>query len=202
MGQGTFKAVSIDGHGNTIVTTDGQGAVREGNVFVAQIGSASTAISFAKTAFDLNQPQMTFDVLAGTTMEMLSFTVVLETEAGALNEIILSTSNALSGVGSSTAVTPVNAKLSASGSDSTSTGVTVRSLYTGDCTDPSSGYEFGRYSQPFVSSDGDPLSMWKWSAAEEGWGPVIEGTGSVFCHIVGATAPTGYVIAVYRSYET
>src|SRR3990167_8353236 len=90
-------------------------AVSEGRVFVANVGTASTPINFAKTAYDADQPQAVIDVPVGTSIIPLAFKGVMETEAGALNEVIASVSQTLTGAGTSTVITSVNARVQAEG---------------------------------------------------------------------------------------
>lgn len=178
-------------------------AVAEGRMFVANVGTATTPISFAKTAYDADQPQFVIDVPSGTTIMPISLKVVHETEAGTLNEVIWSVSDGILGAGTSTVVTPANARTQVSGVQPSSV-CSLYSLYTGNSTAPSNGFEFARFSSPFVLSDGDPHNdhRYIWTAQGEGWAPMIQGTGALVCHIVGGTAPTGYLTAVWWEMDT
>lgn len=179
-------------------------AVSEGRVFVANVGTATTPTDFAKTAYDADQPQLVVDVPVGTTIVPLIIKGVFETEAGTLTEMIASVSQTLCGAGTSTAVTPVNARVQVSGTAPTSA-CSVYSLYTGNCTAPSGGYEFARFSAPFTLSDGDQLNDYRmqWKAADEGWGPQLEGGSSLVIHIDGTTTgPTGYLTVVWWEMDT
>lgn len=179
-------------------------AVAEGRVFVANVGTATTPTNWAKTAYDADQPQFVIDVPVGTAIMPLVLKVVQETEAGTLNEVIWSVSDGLIGAGTSTAVTPANARTQVSGAQPASR-CSLYSLYTGNGTAPSNGFEFARFSSPFVLSDGDPHNdhRYIWKAADEGWAPIIQGTGALVCHIDGAsTAPTGYLTAVWWEIDT
>lgn len=175
-------------------------AVAEGRVFVANVGTATTPINFAKTAYDADQPQFVIDVPSGTAIMPLVLKAVLETEAGTLTEVIWSVSDGLLGAGTSTAITTYgNARTQSSGSQP-ATACSLYSLYTGNSTAPSNGFEFARFSSPFTLSDGDQLNDFRmqWLAAQEGWAPIIQGTGALVCHIAAAsTAPTGYLTAVW-----
>lgn len=174
-------------------------AVAEGRIFVANVGTATTPTNFAKTAYDADQPQFVIDVPSGVAIMPLVLKVVHETEAGTLNEVIWSVSDANVGAGTSTAVTTyANARTQSAGSQPGS-GCSLYSLYTGNGTAPSNGFEFARFSQPFAYSDGDAPNddRYQWLAAREGWAPIIQGTGALVCHIVGGTAPTGYLTAIW-----
>lgn len=197
------RPMAGNGRGEGIVLPAHFNAVSEGRVFVAQIGSATTPVSFAKTAYDADQPQFVVDVPAGTTIVPITLSVVLEDQAGTDNEVIWSTSDVLIGAGTSTAVTPVNARLAANGNNPT-TACSVYSLYTGNGTAPSGGYEFARFTDPFAqaATSTDSKRMF-WRASEQGWSPQIEGVGALVCHIDGTTtAPAGYLIAVWWEFDT
>lgn len=178
-------------------------AVAEGRVYVANVGTATTPTDFSKTAYDADQPQLVVDVPVGTTIIPLSIRAVFETEAGTLTELIASVSQTLTGAGTSTAVTPVNARVQASGTNPSSV-CSVYSLYTGNGTAPSGGYEFVRWSSPFTLSDGDALpDRMAWKAADEGWAPQIEGGASLVIHIDGTTtAPTGYLTVAWWEFDS
>lgn len=179
-------------------------AVAEGRVFVVNQGTETTPIAYAKTAYDADQPQLVIDVPVGTTIMPLAMKFVSETEAGTLNEVIFSVSQTLTGAGTSTALTPVNARVQAAGT-APATACSVYSLYTGNGTAPSGGYEFARFSSPFVFSDGDPHSdnRYQWKAADEGWAPLIEGGGSLLVHAVAAsTQITGYCTVIWWEFDS
>ena len=180
------------------------GAVQDGRVFVVNLGTETTPIAFAKTAYDADQPQLVIDVPVGTTIMPLSMKFVAETEAGTLSEVIFSVSQTLTGAGTSTALTPVNARVQVAGT-APSTACSVYSLYTGNGTAPSGGYEFARFSSPFVLSDGDPLSdnRMQWKAADEGWAPMLEGGSSLLVHASATTTQiTGYLTVVWWEMDT
>lgn len=198
------RLMAGNSRGAGLVLPEHFAAVAEGRMFVANIGTATTPTSFAKTTYDADQPQFVIDVPSGKAIQPIVLKVVLETEAGTLNEVIWSVSDGLIGAGTSTAVTPANARTQSTGSQPSS-GCDLYSLYTGNGTAPSNGFEFARFSSPFVLSDGDPHNdhRYQWKAAEEGWSPLIQGTGALVCHIVGAsTAPTGYLTAVWWEMDT
>lgn len=193
---------NLDLHGNMLTAPFYDGAVAMGDVFVAAIGSATTPVSFAKTSYDADQPQFVVDVPAGVTVVPLQLDVVLEDAAGTDTEVIWSTSGGNIGAGNSTGVTPVNAKHRADGNDP-GTATDVYSLYTGNGTAPSGGYEFFRDTRAFAQEADAPVDHRRWSRVAAGWGPVIQGTGALVCHIAAAsTAPAGFLTAVWFEYTT
>jgi len=207
--QGSFKRASLNRFGNLTVAMEGMSAVDEGNVFVANRGTAATAISFNNTTYDANQPQLVIDVPSGITIVPLYLEVVMQDQAGTDNVITWSTSDAILGAGTSTAVTPANMKINAAGTDASSQ-VNVYRDYTGDSeAAPSNGYEFARSVDAFVQeagSTGGGLGQGKafvWSRQQMGFGPVIEGTGALILHTAAtSTAQGGYATAIWYEYAT
>lgn len=187
--------------GSGLVLPEYFAAVAEGRVFVANRGTASTPISFAKTAYDADQPQLVIDVPAGTAIMPLYLEIVLEDAAGTDTEMIWSVSDGLLGSGTSTAVTPANARTQSSGSQPGSACSVYRD-YTGNSTAPSNGFEFARFLDAFAQ-EADARNRFLWSANKEGWAPLIQGTGSLVLHVAAATtAPAGYVTAVWWEMST
>ena len=173
----------------------------DGRVFVANVGTASTPVNFAETAYDADQPQFVIDVPSGKTALPLNIKVVLETSAGTLNEIIVGSAAALVGAGTSTAVTAKNL----TATQPNASGCTVRSLYTGDGTDITalaSYVEWARGAQPIVGT-AENHPEWEWNALKAGFMPVLVGPASLAVWILGAsTAPTGYLTAVWAELDS
>jgi hypothetical protein len=182
-------------------TSDGSGIVvpwvtalaLEGRVFQANIGSASTPVSFAKTAYDSDQPQLVVDVPSGTSILPLKIELHLEDSAGTDNEIMATVSTTIVGAGTSTAVTQKNQR-----SDSPITsGCSVYSLYTGNGTDPTVHTEIWRSGYAFADSTTNPRPVFTYDV-EEHPRVVIVGAGALVIYIVGTTtAPAGYLKVVW-----
>lgn len=176
-------------------------AVSEGRMYVANRGTASTPISFAKTAYDADQPQLVVDVPSGTSIMPIFLEIYLEDAAGTDTEMIWSVSDALIGAGTSTAVTPANARTQASGTQPSSACSVYRD-YTGNGTAPSNGFEFARFGDAFAQ-EADARNRFVWSAHRAGWAPLIEGTGALVLHVAAATtAPAGFVTCVWWEIPT
>ena len=176
-------------------------AVAEGRVFVANRGTAGTPISFSKTAYDADQPQLWIDVPSGTTIIPIVLSVHLELAAGTITEMIWSVSDVVLGAGTSTAVTPANARTQVSGTQPASACSVYRDA-TGNTTAPANGFEFARFGDAFVQ-EADAENRFIWKASDEGWAPIIQGTGSLVLHVDAAgTAPSGFVTAVWWEMDT
>lgn len=165
-------------------------------VFQSTIGTASTPVSMAKTAYDADQPQLVVDVPSGTSIVPLELLVSLEASAGTLTEVILGCAGALSGSGTSTAVTPANLWIAPSNGTAPASRCSSYRQYTGNSTDitaESDFIEFYREVYAFADTTGDPIKTFKWSAMVSP-PPVLNGAASLVLWIVAAgTAPTGYV---------
>lgn len=170
-------------------------------VFQASIGTASTPVSFAKTAYDADQPQLVIDVPSGTTIVPLELEITLEDSAGTDNEVIWGCAGDNVGAGTSTAVTAapglVNLYIPASGAAPASR-CSVYRQYTGngtDITDDTDFFEFYRETYAFADATTDPIKKFRWSAMQSP-APIINGTGSLVLWVVAAsTAPAGFVRA-------
>ena len=201
------RAIAGNQRGEGIWVPSYQNAVEEGTVFTALVGAATTPISFAKTAYDADQPQFVVDVPSGTTIRPLSLKVILEDAAGTDTEIIQSFANANMGAGTSTAVTSAdllfNMRAQAAGTDP-ATACSVYSLYTGNGSLTSGMREFWRHTAQFAQeADDADANDGIWGILKGDIGPVIEGTGSWVVHIDGTTtAPAGFLIATWWEYTT
>lgn len=161
----------------------------EGKMFTANVGSASTPTSFAKTAYDADQPQLVIDVPDNYLVIPTNIALSLEDSAGTDTEIMALHSSVNVGAGTSTAVTPVN-NLTGGGASNAS----VYSLYTGNGTDPTTGTEqwFFHDGYAFADATTDPKKRFEWSYKDN---PIaVRGTGSIVIYITGTTtAPAGYL---------
>ena len=174
----------------------------DGRVFIANVGTATTPIDLAKTAYDADQPQVVVDVPSGKTIVPLYLGVYLEDSAGTDTEIIWGISDCLVGAGTSTAVTPVNMRTD----NAYTTSCTVRSLYTANGTDVTgSSYkfaEFYRSGTPFADEADHLALQFEWSAQTH-VAPVIVGEGSLVMWADGTTtAPAGYVTVIWWEADT
>lgn len=177
-------------------------------VYQAGIGSASTPVSMAKTAYDADQPQLVIDVPSGVTIVPLELLVSLETSAGTLNEVIWGCAGDNVGAGTSTAVTAApglaNLFIPSSGT-APATSCSVYRQYTGngtDVTDDADFFEFYREVYAFADATTDPFKTFKWKATESP-APIIQGTGSLVLWIVSATtASTGFVRAKWWEFKS
>ncbi len=194
---GTERPVRLNRRGELVAINPFMQAVADKRVFIATIGSASTPVSFAKTAYDADQPQLSIDTPAGTTIIPLQIDIWFEDTAGTDNEVILLASGTAVGGTTATAVTPVNQFIPSSGAAPASV-CTVYSLYTGNGTDPNAApyFEFYRYIYAFTDAANDPEKHIRWSALNN-IAPIIQGTGSLVVYIVGSTAPAGYLRAMW-----
>lgn len=189
---GTEKPLRLNRRSEGIVLSPLIQASLDKKVFMAHIGLASTPVSFAKTAYDADQPQLVVDVPDGKTIVPLEILLVLEDSAGTDNEVIALASGTNVGAGTSTAVTPTNHFVPSSGSAPVSA-CSVYSLYTANGTDPNTApyFEFWRETDAFAATVGE--KTWKWSALESP-PPVIQGTGSLVIYVSATTtAPAGYL---------
>lgn len=160
-----------------------------GAVYTANIGTAATPVSFAKTAYDADQPQFVLDVPDGYVAVPLRAHLALQDSAGTDNILAVLHSSVNVGAGTSTAVTPVNNRTGGGAAN-----CSVYTLYTGNGTDPTTGtemwYEHDVYA--FADATTDPFKTVKVDFANA---PLfIRGTGSLVFYVVGATtAPAGYL---------
>lgn len=162
--------------------------LHDGRIYSAVVGVAGTPTSFAKTAFDADQPQLVVDVPAATTIVPLTAELTLQDSAGTDTTMALLAATVNVGAGTSTAVTPVNAHFGHSRTSDCS----VYSLYTANGTDPATGTEqwLDHTVYAFADATTDPVK--KFEVALE---PVeIDGTGSFVVYIFATTtAPAGFL---------
>jgi len=176
----------------------------DGRLYNAVMGTASTPVDFAKTAYDADQPQFVVDVPTGVTILPLNLLVMFETQAGTINEIIVGVAATLAGSGTSTAVVP---QTLCTHDAALATGCSVRSLYTGNSTDMTTagnGYAIiGRYGNAFADTKERWQSIWTWSALKDGNMPKLKGPACFVVHIAaGTTAPTGYLTFTWAEFSS
>lgn len=172
----------------------------EGRVFVANIGSETTPLNFAKTAFDEDQPQFVLRVPASVVVIPLSIAVYLETSAGTINELIFGTAQNDIGNGTSSAGTIGPISLHSDGDRASQ--CTVRQLYTGNSSALTNKIEFFRSGYPFADATTDPVKRFSWDYLRDAGLPVLKGDASLIGWIAGATtAPTGYATLTWAEFD-
>lgn len=199
--EGGALALRINRRGELVTTDLLHQFSLDGRVFGVNLGTDTTPEDFAKTTYDADQPQLVLDVPNNTTVIPLSLRVVLETSAGTLNEVTAGVASVNVGSGTSTELTPQSIYTS----QPRSTNCSVYSLYTGNGTDPTANnwLEFFRWGYAFADTSGDPAKVAMWDAKTAPFIPVVEGTGSLVVHVVGATtAPEGYATLVWAELAT
>lgn len=209
VGQGTGLA-DLHGtkDGGAFISDISQLRALNGNVFVANGGTASDPVTFAG-AFDADGPDFVIDVPDLTTIVPLSITVNYEAVGTTLLlETFASISPTLAGTTTVTggaAVTPVNLRTG----NSSASGCTVSvAVDAAGCTaQTGSIYEFGFRHQfelaeaMAATEPGWPERTWKWSAVQEGVYPVMDGESSLFIHAA-SQAGTGFITVVYYEIAT
>jgi hypothetical protein len=179
--------------------------VKLGAVFSANVGTASTPAAFATVTYDENQPEFGLDVPAGVTCIPLSISVYMETLPGTISETFFRMDDGLLGVGTSTAVTENNLYQQASDSQLATARCTPRSLYVGNANAITTGPEFARWGNPFITAttEGGPHNEFHWSRFADGFGPIAEGEASFSGYVVAAaTAVTGFLTFTWAEFTT
>lgn len=163
----------------------------EGLVYHANIGGANTPVSFAKTTYDADQPQLVIDVPSDKAIIPLGIKVALQDSAGTDNIVRVAASTVNVGAGTSTTVTPTNLNVGNSNTSSCS----AYSLYTGNGTDPATGTLtwLDTWVYAFADTQGAAHMLHQVDFLNNGGPVVIQGTGSLVVYIVGtSTASAGY----------
>lgn len=172
----------------------------EGRVFVANFGSATTPLNFAKTAYDEDQPQFVVRVPANVVIVPLSIAVQLEDSAGTDNEVIFGTAQNDIGDGSSSAATI--GPRTAHTANGRASSCTPRQLYTGNSTALTNMLEFFRATYPFADATTDPVKRFVWDYLQSGLVPVLKGPASLIGWIAGATtAPAGFATVAWAEFD-
>lgn len=204
---GTYPEVRGDRSGIPFSGDAGYAFALNGEVYVANGGSASSPITFAG-AYDADGPDFVIDVPDGTTIQPLYIHVQYEAVGTTLLlETFASISNSLAGtctVTGGAAVTPRNLRTGVS----TASGCTVNSAVdAAGCTAQTGriyelrlgGFELAEAMA--ATEPGWPERNWKWSAKEYGIYPTIDGEGSLFVHAA-SQAGTGFITVAYREFTT
>lgn len=203
-GEGTARHLRGTRDGVPFGADYGLALAYAGEVFVANSGTATTAVTFAG-AYDADGPDMTIDVPSGTTIIPLLIEVHYESVGTTLlQQCIASVSNTLAAVTAGTAITPVNLRTNVA----TGSGCTVYgSVDAAGCTVQSGRiYQFMRHGFQIAedmaaTEPGWPEKTWKWSAKESGIYPILVGESSLFIHAE-AQAGTGFITIMYAEHET
>jgi hypothetical protein len=171
----------------------------DGRVFVANLGKASTPITY-KAAYDADQPEGVIDVPKGTTIIPITIDIAIEEATGAGNEIVIGSAASLAGAGTSTLITPANLNPTQP-RDPVSK---VYSHHTANCTDVTalaSFVEWKRWAQPSIIAAGT-MNNFQWSALDSGLLVPLVGPASLVVWIAGAVAPKGFITFIYAEFET
>lgn len=169
----------------------------EGRLFLASVGTATTPITF-KVGFTAAQPELAIDVPTATAIIPLYILVQLETSAGTINEVVVQSSEAAVGAGTSTVITPRATRTD----NQVATGCTVYSAYSGAGATPTNTREFYRSGYAFADTTVGPLKVFEWNA-RSGAPQVIVGPGSLVVYVGGtSTAPTGFIKCVWAELPT
>ena len=200
---GTYPELRGDRSGIAFVGDAGLAYALNGEVFVANGGTATAQITFAG-AYDADGPDFVIDVPDGTSIMPLLIHVQYEAVGTTLLlETFASISNSLGVVTTGTLVTPRNLRTSVS----TPSGCTVNAAVDAAASTAQSGriYELGRggfeLAEAMAATEDWAERRWVWSAKESGVYPVIDGDGSLFIHAA-SQAGTGFITVVYREFTT
>jgi hypothetical protein len=173
----------------TLVTAEYvQALIMGGHAYAVNRGTATTPISFAKTAYDEDQPQLVVRVPSGTVIVPIALEVSLEDSAGTDNGIVWGVSENDVGAGTSTAITGRNMRSDAPNS----TGCTIQRDYTGNATAVSNMVEHIRDGYAFADATTDPIKTFRYSVKDTPM-PMLVGAASLILWVWGAsTAPSGF----------
>jgi len=162
----------------------------QGHLYHAQIGDAATAVDFAETAYDEDQPQFALTVPTGRTVIPTSMVVGFEDQAGTNTHIVWSTTTNNIGAGTSTAGTITNMRSDAPFSATS----TAQSLYTANATAATGLKEVIRWVNAFADVNTFVLSRYEWNFRTAGAVPVLVGPATLQLHTVATTtAPVGFM---------
>lgn len=164
--------------------------VLEGRVCVANVGTASTPVTFV-TFSDL-RPNLNVDVAAGMAVIPIELAFHLETSAGTLNEVIAGISRALRGVGTSTIITPQGYRTGLPVGRPVSV---VRSLYSADGAASVDLAEVYRSGYAFADTSLGPVKTFVWRPDV----PCVVDAGHAFSAWMSATTTqaTGFATLIY-----
>ncbi len=178
-----------------------------GDVYVANSRFLTDAGTFAG-AYDADGPDFVIDVPLGTTIVPLKIDVYYESVGSTLlMETFASISTTPAGTTTKSgggAVTPVNLRTGDSG---TSNCTVAYSIDGAGCTAQAAHiYEIFRHGFQLAEDmaaqeQGWPEKQYTWSAAEEGFYPVLDGVSSLFVHAAAQTG-TGFITVIYYEIPT
>jgi hypothetical protein len=201
-GQGTYAGAAGTLEGGLITADLSYLLSLNGDVFVANGGSASSPATFAG-AYDADGPDFVIDVPDGTTIVPLAINIHYQTVGTTgLLETFASVSGTLGAVSAGTAVTPQNIRTGAAGSSGCTVNVAVDAAGS---TAQTGAYEFFRGGfqlvEDMAATEDWAERTWNWSARESGVYPIIDGAGSLFIHCA-AVAGTGFITVTYYEVST
>lgn len=169
---------------------DVQTLVASGRGYGVNRGTATTPISFAKTAYDEDQPALTIDVPEDSIIVPVLLEVVLEDAAGTDNAVVWGVSNNLAGAGTSSALTSVNLRAD----QPTTSDCTVRRDYTGNATAATNLLEIVRDGDAFANVSTGPSRRAFRHTIDTMVMPTILGEASLYLWVwATTTAPSGFV---------
>jgi hypothetical protein len=173
----------------------------EGRVYVANMGTADTAISWANTAYDADQPDLVVDVPDGVIAIPLYFAVNVVASGAAIFRASLNISpvRTLQATACAyTAITPVNARIS---NPRTCASTAAHSI-TVNGADPSAGALW--LTQQGNQGDIDAIvlsSLFTWSVRDCAFLPMIEDGGSINAYIFNGTSGTGFATIAWAEVD-
>lgn len=201
-GQGVPKDVPGTLEGAMFTTDLAYLTALNGDIYVANNKFLTDAATFAG-AYEDDAPDFVIDVPLGTTIVPLKIDVYYESVGSTLlMETFASISTTLAGTTTKTgggAVTPVNLRTGDSG---TSNCTVAYSVDSGGCTAQVGHiYEIFRHGFQLAEEMAAeefawPEKQYTWSAAEEGFYPILDGESSLFVHAA-SQAGTGFITVVY-----
>jgi hypothetical protein len=162
----------------------------QGHMYHAQIGDGATAVNFAETSYDEDQPQFSITVPSGRTVIPCSMVVEMQDQAGTDTHIVWSTTTNNIGAGTSTSATITNMRSDAP----FSAGSTAQSLYTANATAATGLKEVIRWVNAFADVNTFVLARYEWNIRTAGAVPVLVGPATLQLHAVATgTAPVGFM---------
>ena len=175
-----------------------QAAVMEGRVWVANMGTVTTPLTFLITA--ANRPDAWLRVPLNTAIVPISVEVVLEAAAGTATEIDIrmAYNDIGNGTSSAASIGPVN--YSPNNAGGISSGVVPRQLATGDTTAETTPVSVHRMTFPLAQATGLVPYVDFWNPPIK---PVIIGAGTLEVFVAATTTQaTGFVQMIWAEYPS
>lgn len=161
VGPGNDRNVDVTRDGALFVSTYYDKLVAMGRVFVCNVGTVTTPVTFLITA--ANRPDWAIRVASGSMIRPLCVETVLEAAAGTATELDIRQAYNDIGNGTSSAmdVPPINLRTDLA-TVATSTGIIARKLYTADATAETTPVSLHRKTWPLAQASGlmDYTDFW------------------------------------------